>query len=79
MTRKKRQNDVSVCLKLKPDKYVILIKKANKLYLGHLLHDIINPPKQRKKLNIHYNSILQGYMNIRQSKLKFNNVCILFR
>ena len=37
--------------------------KINKLSECNLLHDILNPPKITKNLNIHYSPILQGYMN----------------
>ena len=37
----------------------------------NLLHNIINPPKRAKKLNIHYYPILHGCMNTRKGKEKF--------
>ena len=36
-------------------------------------HDIINPPKREKKLNIHYSPILHGCMNVRKGRAKFKN------
>ena len=36
----------------------------------NVLHDIINPPKQAKKLNSHYSPILHAFMNTRKSKAK---------
>ena len=44
----------------------------------NLLHNIINPPKRAKNLNIHYSPILHGCMNIRKGKVKFKTFCILF-
>ena len=43
----------------------------------NLLHDISNPPKRAKNLNIHYFSILQVCMNTRGGKAKFKNFHIL--
>ena len=51
--------------------------KVNKLAEFKLLHDIINPPKHNKTLNIHYSPILQGCMNIPKDETKFKNFRIL--
>ena len=44
----------------------------------NLLHDIINPPKHAKILNIHYWTILHGCMNNRKDKAKFKNFAFYF-
>ena len=44
---------------------VKIISKCN------LLHDIINPPKLTKNLNIHYSTILHGCMNTKRVKRSF--------
>ena len=51
--------------------------RVNKLAECNLLHDVLNPPKLNKSLNIHYSHILQGCMNIRKGKAKFKNFRIL--
>ena len=43
----------------------------------NLIHDIINPPKRAKKLNIHYSTFLHGCMNTRKGKARFKNFLIL--
>ena len=43
----------------------------------NLLHNIINAPKRAKSLNSHYSTILNGCMNTRKSKARFNNFHIL--
>ena len=37
----------------------------------NLLHDIINPPKRAKNLNINFYPIIHGCMNNRKGKAKF--------
>ena len=48
-------------------------KKVNKLAECNLLHDIINHPKRTENLNSHYYPIIQGCMNTKNGKAKFNN------
>ena len=43
----------------------------------NLLHDIINPPKRTKKLNIHYSPILHGCINTTKNKARFKFFRIL--
>ena len=43
----------------------------------NLQHDIINPPKLIKNLNVHYFPIIQGCMNTREGKVKFKKFRIL--
>ena len=43
----------------------------------NLLHDIVNPPKRTKKLNIHYSTIIHGCMNTRKGKARFKKFRIL--
>ena len=43
----------------------------------NLLHDIINPPKCAKKLNIHYSPIIYRCMNTRKGRAKFKNFRII--
>ena len=43
----------------------------------NLLHDIINPSKRDKNINIHYSHILHGCMNTRKGRAKFKNFQIL--
>ena len=50
---------------------------VNKRPECNLLHDILNPPKHNKILNIHYSPILQGYINICKGEAKFKNFQIL--
>ena len=51
--------------------------EVNNIAECNLLHDIINPPKRTKKLNIHYSPILHGCMNTRKGRAKFKNFRIL--
>ena len=51
--------------------------EVNKISECNLLHDIINPPKRTRILNIHYSPIINGCMNTRKSRAKFNNFQIL--
>ena len=51
--------------------------KVNNIAECNLIHDIINPPKRTKKLNIHYSTILHGCMNNKNSKAKFKKFQIL--
>ena len=39
----------------------------------NLLHDIINPPRRARNINIRYFPILHGCMNTRKGREKFNN------
>ena len=48
-------------------------KKLNK----HLLHDIINPYKITENININYSPLLNGFINTRKGKEKFNKSRIL--
>ena len=43
----------------------------------NLLHDIINPPRRAKNLNIQYSPIIHGCMNTRKGRAKSENFCIL--
>ena len=43
----------------------------------NLLHDIINPPKRAKNINIYYSPILHGCKNTRKVRAKFKNFRIL--
>ena len=52
-------------------------KEVNKILEFNLLHDIINPPKRTKTLNIRYSIILHGCINTRKVKAKFKNFLIL--
>ena len=47
--------------------------KVNKIYECNLIHDIINPPKRTRILNIDYSPILHEFMNTRKGREKFNN------
>ena len=40
----------------------------------NLLHDIINPPKCAKNINIHYSPILHGCMNTKKGKAKLHPI-----
>ena len=42
----------------------------------NLLHDILNPSKLTKNINIHYSPIMHGCMNSRKGKAKFQNFWI---
>ena len=52
-------------------------KEVNKLSECNFLHDIINPPKHAKNINIHYSPILHGCMNIRKGRAKFKRFQVL--
>ena len=45
--------------------------KVNNIYEFNLLHDILNPYKRTKNINIHYSPFLCGRMNIHEVKAKF--------
>ena len=47
--------------------------EVNNIAECNLLHDIINPPKHAKILNIHYSPILHGWMNTRKGRAKFKD------
>ena len=51
--------------------------KVNIIFEWNLLHDILNPLKITKKLNIHYSPILHGCINTRKGRSRFNNFRIL--
>ena len=51
--------------------------KVNKISECNLLHDIINPSKCSKYINIYYSPIIDGCMNTRKSRAKFNKFRIL--
>ena len=51
--------------------------KINHIDEFNLLHDILNPNKLKKQLNIHYSPILHGWMNTRKVKAKCKNFRIL--
>ena len=51
--------------------------KVNNIDEWNLLHDLINPSKHTKILNIHYSTIIRVCMNTRKRKSKFNNFQIL--
>ena len=51
--------------------------EVNNIAEWNLLHDIINPPKQTKILNIHYSHILHGCMNNRKGRSKSKNYRII--
>ena len=40
--------------------------KVNNISEWNLLHDILNPPKPKKNLNIQYSPILHGCMNTKK-------------
>ena len=48
-------------------------KEVNTISEFNLIHDMINPPKRAKILNIHYPSIIHGCMNTRKGRAKFKN------
>ena len=64
---------------LKIKNYMMRIhdEEVNNIAECHLLHDIINPPKLTKNLNIHYSPIPHGCMNTKKGKEKFKNFRIL--
>ena len=51
--------------------------EREKIAEHNLLHDILNPPKRTKILNIHYSPILQGCVNTRKGKAKVKSFRIL--
>ena len=85
-TLKKNLNDVNVHLNVNLKKYDIKNRndmtcihnnEVNKISEWNLLHDIINPTKQNKKLNIHYYPILNVCINTRINRAKLKNFQIL--
>ena len=52
-------------------------KEVNKIAECNLPHDIINPSKRAKNLDIHYSTIIHGLMNTRHGKAKFKNFKII--
>ena len=44
--------------------------EVNKISECNLLHDITNPNKRTKILNIHYSPILHVYMNARKGMIR---------
>ena len=52
-------------------------KKVNKIAECNLIHDIINPPKRAKNLNINYSPILHGCINTRKGRAKIKNFQII--
>ena len=52
-------------------------KEVNKISKCNLLHDIINPPKCAKNINIHYPPILRGRINTRKGRGKFKSFQII--
>ena len=53
------------------------INKVNKIAECNLLHNIINPLKRTKILNIRYSPILHGWMNTIKGRGRFKNFLIL--
>ena len=53
------------------DMTCIHINEVKNIDEWNLPHDIINPPKRAKFLNIYYSPILHGCMNTRRDKVKF--------
>ena len=51
--------------------------EVNNIAKCNLLHDIINPPKRARNINIHYSPILHGFMNTRKGRSKFKNILII--
>ena len=51
--------------------------EVSKIFECNLLHDILNPFKRTKKLNIYYCAILHGCMNTWKGKAKLKNFRIL--
>ena len=47
--------------------------KVNNIAECNLLHDIINPPKRAKNINIYYSTILHGCINTRINKARLKN------
>ena len=56
---------------------IIHDNKVNIIPACNLLHDILNPPKRKKVLNIHYSPIQNKFINKRKGKSKFNKFRIL--
>ena len=52
--------------------------EINNIAECNLLHDIINPTKFTKHLNIHYSTILHVSINTIKVKARFNNFRIIF-
>ena len=52
-------------------------KEVYKIAECNLLHDIINPPKRAKHLNVNYSPILHGCMNTIKGRGKFKNFRII--
>ena len=52
-------------------------KEVNNIVEYNLLYDILNPPKQTKKLNSNHSPILHGCMNTRKGKSRFKKFRIL--
>ena len=44
--------------------------EVNNISECNVLHDIITPPKRTKNLNIHYSSIIHGFMNTKKNQNK---------
>ena len=53
------------------------MKEVNKIPEYNLLHNIINPPKRAKNINIHYDPILHRCMNTRKGRARFKSFRIL--
>ena len=52
-------------------------KEVNKIAACDLLHNVTNPPKRTKNIDIHYFRILHGLMNTRKGKSTFKNFRII--
>ena len=48
--------------------------EVNKISEWNLLHDILNPSKYTKILNIHHSPILHGCMDTRKGRLNFKKI-----
>ena len=57
--------------------YIIHDNEVNNIAEGNLLHDIINPPKHAKNINIHYSPILYGCMNTGKGRSKYKTLWII--
>ena len=53
-------------------------KEVNNISGCNLLHDILDPSKLTKNINVHYFPILHGCMNTRKGKAVFKNFRVLF-
>ena len=51
--------------------------EVNNISECNLLHDILNPNKSNKNINIHYSPILHGCINTRKVKVKSKRFLIL--